>query len=75
MDYPDYYSSYETSIRDHELYDGEYDYYPHSSSEIDYFYNDNSQEFKEYDSRETSSHFSMKPNYFYPRPKRKHHFR
>ena len=51
MDYPDYYSSYETTIRDHELYDSEYDYYPYSSREHEYFYNDNSQEFSEYDSR------------------------
>ena len=75
MDYPDYYSSYETTTKDHELYDGEYDYFPYSSNDVDYFYNDNHKELNEYESEETSSHFSMRPIYNFPKPKRKHHFR
>ena len=75
MDYPEYYSSLETTTQDHALYDSEYRYDPYSSYEVDYFYNDNPQPSYEYESEDRPSHFSTRPKYFYPKSKRKHHFR
>ena len=75
MDFSEYYSSYVSTAKDNELHDAEYDYYPYSSNEIDYLYNDNPQHSYEYETDGSPTHFSTKPKYLYPKSKRKHHFR